>query len=202
MKLFHTGNSPYARRARIAARLAVSTSGLNVEEIDVAPLMAEDNIIRQFGPGFKVPGLATDSGAFFCETLVITSYLNEQSGGKLMPGDQATAEQARELEGIASLLLDSLFARSHEKRREPGEHSPAVIEKEAARATRSYDALDARLFGQPASLNLGTIAAIAALGYADWRHADDNWRTGRDGLAAWFDDMMKHEAVADTKPVF
>ena len=198
MKLFYSGNSPYARRARIAAR----ESGLAVEIIDVAPLAVENHALLQHGPGVKVPGLETDGGAYFCETLIITQHLNEQSGGRLMPGDASEVEKARELEGVASLLMDSLFLRSHENRREPGENSPAVIEKEAARAARCYDALDSCLGGQGPRINLGTIAAVSALGYADWRHADDNWRGGRDGLAAWFNGMMEIPSVADTKPDF
>ena len=75
-------------------------------------------------------------------------------------------------------------------------------EKEAARASRCYDALDIRLAGQSATLHLGTIAAVASLGYADWRHPDDDWRQGRDGLKAWFEEMMQNPAVAETKPIF
>lgn len=198
MQLFHTANSPYARRARLAAR----ASGLDVEEVDVAPLSAENHMLLQKGPGVKVPGLETDGGAYFCETLLITNYLNEQSGGRLLPADPAAAEAAREVEGVAALLMDSLFLRSHEKRRETGEKSPAVIEKEAGRAARCYDALAARLSGKPAAMDLGSIAAVAALGYADGRHPDDNWRQGRDGLAAWFDAMHKNPDVAGTVPSF
>ena len=198
MKLYYTGNSPYARRARLAAR----ASGLGVEEVDVAPLAAADNIIRGKGPGAKVPGLETDDGAYMCETLLITNYLNQKSGGRLTPSDPKAAEAALELEGIGSLLMDSLFTRSHEKRREGSERSEAEIEKEAGRAARCYDALTAKLSGAPAEVNSATIAAVAALGYADWRHADDNWRQGRDGLAKWFDAMHENADVAETKPVF
>ncbi len=198
MKLFISGNSPYARRARIAARAA----GLAVEEVDASPLAAENHFLLQHGPGAKVPALETDAGNFLCETLIISRYLNDLSGGKLLPSDAVAAEAVLELEGISSLLMDTLFHCSYEKRREPSEQSPAVIEKESLRARRCYDALENRLAGQDAILNLGTIAAIASLGYADWRHAADDWRKGREGLAAWADAMMKIPAVADTYPVF
>lgn len=198
MKLYFSGNSPYARRTRIAA----AASGLAVEEVDASPLAAENHFLLQHGPGAKVPALETDTGAFICETLIISRYLNDLSGGKLLPSDQREADAVLELEGIGSLLMDTLFHCSHEKRREAGEQSPAVIAKESLRAARCYDALDARLAGQDAVINLGTIAAIASLGYADWRHADDNWRKGRDGLAAWADAMMEIPAVADTYPEF
>lgn len=198
MKVFFTGNSPYARRARLAAR----ASGLKIEEVDVAPLVRPDQPLLQKGPGGKVPGLETDSGVYLCETLVITNYINQKSGGALLPGDAAAQESVLALESVASLLLDGLFGRSHEKRREEGDPSPAFIAKEAGRAGRCYDALNGMLAGQKPALNVGTIAAVTALGYADWRMAEDNWRGGRDGLAAWFDAMHTLPAVAETKPVF
>ena len=198
MKLYYSGNSPYARRTRIAARLGE----LSVEEIDVSPLQVEGHFLLKHSPGAKVPGLETNAGTYLCESLIITNYLYQQAGGKLMPSEGAGAEAALELEGIGSLLMDSLYIRTMENRRELDEKSPGLIEKEAARASRCYDALDIRLAGQSATLHLGTIAAVASLGYADWRHPDDDWRQGRDGLKAWFDEMMQNPAVAETKPIF
>ncbi len=198
MKLYYSGNSPYARRARIAARLGE----LSVEEVDVSPLQVEGHFLLKHGPGVKVPGLETDAGIYLCESLIITNYLNQQAEGKLMPSEGAGVESALELEGIGSLLMDSLYVRTMENRRDLNEKSLGLIEKETARASRCYDALDIRLAGQSATLHLGTIAAVASLGYADWRHPDDDWRQGRDGLKAWFDEMMQNPAVAETKPIF
>lgn len=196
MKLFYTANSPYARRARLVARAC----RLEIEETDMSPLAERTEELLQHGPGAKVPGLLTDSGAYICETLLITRYLNDLAGGKLTPRDTAEADKALELEGLGSLLMDSLFARSMEKRREDGEKSQTVIDKEAARAARCYDALNDRLTHQPTVLTLGTIAVISALGYADWRHAEDDWREGRPGLKAWFNEMMVNPVVAETAP--
>ncbi len=200
MQLFYSGNSPYARRARLAVRGAGLSN--RVEEIDVAPLSQEDHLLLGHGPGGKVPGLLTDGGTFLCETLIITRYLNDASGGKLLPGDAAEREKVLEIEGIGSLLMDSLFIRSHEIRRDANEQSPALVTKEAKRAARCYDALEGKIGQCGEGLNLGSIAVVAALGYADWRHPGDEWRRGRDRLAGWFETMMKNPAVAETKPVF
>lgn len=199
MKLFHSGNSPYARRARIVAR----ECGVgNIEEVDLAPMPPGDHPLLAYGPSAKVPALLADDGTFICETLLITRYLNDIGSGKLLSTEPKAYADAVALEGNASALMDSLFARSHENRRETGEKSPAVIEKEAARAARSYDALNTALASTEPVLNLATIAAVSALGYADWRHPDDDWRAGRPGLTAWFDGMMQFSSVADTKPIF
>lgn len=200
MKLFHTANSPYARRPRLAIRVFDMMG--QVEEVDVAPLNAPDNILYSYGPGAKVPALLTDSGAFLCESLIITRHLDEASGGKFYPKGDAARGEAMQIEGVASLLMDSLFGRSHEKRRDPGEQSPAEIEKEAARAARCYDALEGLVDKFGSDLHMGTVTVITSLGYADGRHPDDGWRDGRPKITAWYEEMMKQPAMAETKPNF
>ncbi len=195
MRLIHAHNSPYARRTVLAARL----SGLDIEEVDVSTEGADRAALLSGGPGAKVPGLEVD-GAYLCETLVITNYLNRKCGGKLL--DEVDAG-LRELEGLGSLLTDCLYVRSHEIRKaDDGKPSPSLIAKETARINGCYDALDRLLSGRKAEMNLATFAVIAGLGYANWRGADDNWRDGRDGLAAWYDAMMENRDVADTAPIF
>ncbi len=200
MKLFHAGNSPYARRPRMVAREA----GLmdRIEEIDAAPLGGSDNVIFQHGPGGKVPGLLTDNGVYLCESLIICRYLNDEAGGSLLPTDPKARDKALHIDGIASLLMDSLFVRSHEIRRDESEKSPGVIATEAARAERSYDELERLAGGFGDVPNLGTITVVASLGYADWRHPGDEWRKGRPVLTGWFEKMMERPAMDETKPIF
>jgi glutathione S-transferase len=199
MKLFHTINSPYARRARMAVR----ESGLSgqVEEIEIIREENNDLLFEQ-GPGGKVPGLLTDSGTYLCESLIIARYLDEVSGGKLYPADPAAREFALHVESVASLLMDSLYVRAAENRRDPSEQSPGLIEKEAARAARCYDELAGLVERFDGQVSMDKATVVASLGYADWRHPGDGWRDGRPKLAAWFEEMMKRPAMADTKPIF
>lgn len=201
MKLFYSGNSPYARRPRIAIREFDLMD--RVEELDVAPLNTDGHILFGHGPGGRVPALLTDSGTFLCESLIIARYLDEVSGGKLYPGEAAARELCFKVEGIGSLLMDSLFTRAHENRRDPSEQSPGERQKEATRATRIYDELENLVDQFSGNIDMGALTVAASLGYADWRHADDKWRDGRSKLAAWHDDvMMKRSSVKDTYPNF
>lgn len=196
MKLFFTQNSPYARRARLAAR----ASGLGIEEIDVGSMRdGGGETMKQYGPGAKVPGLLTDNGVFLCETLIITGYICEKSPVPLMSFD----ERLLEIEGTGQVLTDALFVRNAERQRPTALLSEAVIARETARIMGCHDLLNARLAGtEAATMNLATFSAVAALGYADWRGADDHWREGREGLAHWFDAMHQNTDVAETAPVF
>ncbi len=89
MKLFYSGNSPYARRPRMAIREAGLTG--KVEEVNLADPDTRVKILLEYGPGAKVPALLTDDGSFIIESLIISRYLDEQSGGKLYPEGQEGA---------------------------------------------------------------------------------------------------------------
>lgn len=199
MKLFYTINSPYARRARMAVREA-GLSG-RVEEVEIVR-ERNDAVLSENGPGGKVPAMLTDSGVFLCESLIIARYLDELSGGRLYPADAAAREFTLHVEGVTCVLMDSLYIRTHENRRDPSERSPGLIEKETARAARCYDALDRLVDRFDDRIHMDKVTAVACLGYADWRHPGDDWRGGRAKLAAWFEEMMKRPAMAETRPVF
>ena len=59
-------------------------------------------------PGAR-PGLPA---RLLCETLVINYHLDEISGGKLFPKDRAARDL--QIDGVASLLMESLLYRSQE----------------------------------------------------------------------------------------
>ena len=199
MKLYYTGNSPYARRARLAAR----ESGLAVEEIDVHPREENLDLLLAQGPGGKVPVLVTDQGVSLCESLVITRYLDEQCGGKLMPSEGTARAVESELESLGSLLMDSLFVRSREQNtRAAALQSEAVIGLERERARRCYDTLESKVEGGGQEVSCGTIAVVCALGYANWRQPGDQWREGRPKLTAYYDRFMERPHFAETAPVF
>jgi glutathione S-transferase len=200
MKLYFSGNSPYARRPRLAIREAGLTD--KVEEVTLKTPEERVEILIKHGPGAKVPALLTDNDVLIVESLIISRVLDELSGGKLYPKEQKERELAYQVEGVASLLMDSLFHRSHEKRRDPSEQSPGEIKKEAERAKRCYDELERLLPVFDGKIHMGSMTAVASLGYADWRHPDDEWRKGRDKLAAWFEKIGERPAMAETKPIF
>ena len=173
----------------------------SVEEV-VAAGDERGPMLFKYGPGAKVPGLLTDSGAYICETLLIDMYLDEMSGGKLYPKNQIARDLAFEIDGVASLLMESLFYRSHENRREDGEKSQRFIDKESARADRTYYALENLVDKFGDDLHLGLISTVASLGYADWRLPGDEWRSGHSKLAVWYEEIMKRPAMGETKPIF
>ncbi len=200
MKLYFSQNSPYARRPR----LALHEAGLQgrVEEEDLTPRAENDAILFANGPGGKVPALITDTGAFIVESLLICRYLNDLSGNRLTPSHPADRDKAIQLEGTASVLMDTLYFRTHEGRRDAAQQVTTVKEKDAKIAMDAYDALNEATADFGDTVNLGIIATVSALGYADWRHPGDNWRDGRPALAEWFENISERPAMRLTAPIY
>ncbi len=203
MKLYMSGNSPYARRARITIREAGILD--RVEEIAISGF---DDLLRH-GPGGKIPVLVTDSGESLSESIVVTRYLNDIAGAGLLPPIGAGLEECLATESIACVLMDSIFVRSMEKNfREEDKRSDAVLKREAARCERCYDALEKKISqlqyqssGEPA-VTLASIAVISALGYASWRTPEDEWQSGHPKLKEYFDQLMTRPAFAETAPEY
>ena len=200
MKLYFSQNSPYARRPR----LVLHEAGLQdrITEEDLTPRAENDAVLFANGPGGKVPALITDTGAFIVESLLICRYLDDLSGNKLTPTDPTDRDKAIQLEGTASVLMDTLYFRTHEGRRDVSQQATNVKEKDAKIAMATYDSLNKAAADFGDTINLGIIATVSALGYADWRHPDDNWRDGRPTLAGWFERISERSAMRLTAPIY
>ena len=200
MKLYFSQNSPYARRPR----LVIHEAGLEdqVEEVDLTPRAENVAVLFDGGPGGKVPALMTNTGAFIVESLLICRYLDDLSGNKLSSTAPDMHDKALQLEGMASVLMDTLYFRTHEARREEVQQVATIKAKDSKVAFAAYDTLNdaASNFGD--TINLGILTTVAALGYADWRHPSDNWRAGRATLADWFERVSERPSIKLTAPVF
>ncbi len=206
MQLLFAQKSPYSRRARLAVRL----SGLldRVEEINIPPGPAglaavpwitnytDVATLVDQGPAAKAPVLVTDSGVGLCESMVISRYLNDLSGGSLYPTGKNALERELRVEGLAAALMDSLFIHARENRREITLRSEDIQDLEFGRTNRLLDRLNA-LIADIDARRLGGHTLACGLAYADWRHPGHEWRKGRTPLAAWFKETCAMPAYAE-----
>ena len=73
------------------------------------------------------------------------------------------------------------------------------IENQKQKFRRGLDALE-RETGSLEAVDIGTLAIACALGYLDFRYPDENWRSARPRLAAWFEQFGQRPAIAQTAP--
>jgi glutathione S-transferase len=197
MRLFITPTSPFARKARVVVREVDLID--RIEEIDV-PLRTLETPLLAVNPLIKVPTLETTPGRVLTESSLIAAWLDQATGGRLMPGDDDARLEAAGLDGLGIGLLESLGLRSRFLRVPDAERSPTLIGLEEARCQRGYDRLEQSADRLAATGLMPQITIGCALGFVDFRLPDEGWRVGRPRLAAWFELFAERPSMQETAP--
>jgi glutathione S-transferase len=207
MKLFWTPASPFTRKVVIAAR----ELGL-WDRIEVAPTtwplewgyatVKFTSGLAEANPVARIPTLITDDGAELGDSTLICQHLDNLVAGKsLIPADPW---RMWSLYAIADGLLEAQVAMRAEYLRPEAQQSPGFLGKQRDRIARCFDAIEARaneLDIDPDGLpNLAQITAGIACGYQDWRDWLDDFRPGRNRLAAWYAAFSTRPVMRDTEP--
>jgi len=192
MKLFYAAASPFARKVRILAE----EIGL-ADRIEVIPVNPwNDETLRAHNPLCKVPTLVGDDGEAIYDSRVICIYLDRLAGGGRVTG---ASNASLVLEALADGICDAGVRRIREERREGGDVHQDIIERQNQAIVAGLDEAE-RAF-TPGGFDIGEMALASALGYLDFRMPQDQWRTGRPKLKAWFDVIGQRASVSGTVPV-
>jgi glutathione S-transferase len=201
MILRSAGPSPFGRKVKIAAMVAGLMDDITVE---LADTLDANDTLRMQNPLGKLPCLLLADGTAIYDSRVIVAYLDELSGGKLIPTGAARIPALR-LEALSDGIKDAGILQVYEKRFRPEEvwHQP-WLDYQAAKISRALSALESGKAGplpDPAATpHVGAIALACALGYLDFRF-DGTWRREHPELVVWhgrFDEA--HEAYGKTAP--
>jgi glutathione S-transferase len=194
-ELFISVNSPYARICIMALR---ERGLLGQVKETVTALRDPQAVVLPHNPTGRVPALLLPDGTTLTETTLILQWLDQQgSAPAMMPADP---------KGIAAYgrvlgLLDGIAVWNRELRRPENERSPSVLKLEAIRADRIADALERDVVsGAYAKLDMGALALMAVLGYAERRHRVWSWRTGHGALEQWFEARSDRPSFTETIP--
>ncbi len=193
MKLFHSPASPFARKVRACAiargienRLTlVATSGESAELAAVNPLG-------------KLPCLVTDDGVALYDSRVICEFLDTEGNVFPMFPEHGMRYRALRFQALGDGISDAAVLRRGEQGRPSEAARDAVIATQKNKVTRSLDVLESDPPSQ--HVDIGTIAVACALGYLDLRFPAEPWREGREKLSAWYEAVLQHPCLAETKP--
>jgi glutathione S-transferase len=134
-------------------------------------------------PMGKIPTLVLDVGFAIFDSRSIMQEIDRIGGKKLYPRNADKRRLVERLEAAGDGLSDVLVAQIYERRYRPEEKvHQGWIDKQAEKARRSFDWLEANLMPIRGKLNGGQFAVAAALSYADLRFPENNWRRGRPKL--------------------
>ena len=201
MKLRYSATSPYVRKVVVTAMeagLADRIEKIETNVWDPATDIAEDN------PLGKVPALTTDDGTVLCDSPLICEHLDSLNGGTpLIPAKGPERWRTLNLQALADGIMDSAVARIIEIKMRPQDlRWSDWLARQKGKIAGALDVLEEQAAaGQlDGPVHLGSIAVGCALGYLDFRFADDNWRNGRPALSAWYEGFAQRPSMQATVP--
>jgi glutathione S-transferase len=203
MKLIGSTSSPYVRKVRVV----MSEKKLDYQFVEEDVWSAETSIM-QSNPLGKVPCLVMEGGEALFDSRVIVEYLDTLSPvGKLIPAVGRERAEVKTWEALADGVMDALvLARleSHWAGRGTGERSQAWIDRQLAKAQASFKAMSQGLGEKPFCagiyLSLADLAVGCALGYAEFRFPEVDWRTPYPNLAKLQDKLKQRPSFTETAP--
>jgi glutathione S-transferase len=197
MKLAFSPASPYVRKVTACA----IKRGIN-DKIERLKIGTTDPALLKHNALSKVPTLILDDGTCIFDSPVICEYLDSiGSAPKLFPAAGPARWKALTQEALADGILDATQPRRREVALPQDEGRKSYIALQQGKVTRALDEFEK----QASSLgNLDTIGEITigcALGYLDFRYANEPWRPGHPKLEAWYAKVAKLPPLAETVPV-
>lgn len=202
MRLFFNPASPFARKVLVVAH----ERGLfdRLERVPVAPLPTKPVAeLARANPLGKVPALQLADGSALYDSRVIAEYLDSlgTSGPALFPLDGAPRWTALRHQALGDGIMDAGVCIRYERAVRPPELLfQDWIEGQRRKILQALDVLEQEarsLFGE---LTIGHVAIACALGYLDFRFADESWRTGRPALAELHCALGARPSMAATAP--
>ena len=195
MKLAYSPASPYVRKVTACA----IKRGVNVERMKIG---TTDPELLKFNPLSKVPTLITDDGQHLFDSPVICEYLDSVgSAPKLFPAPGAARWKALTQEALADGILDATQPRRREVALPQDDGRKDYIKLQQGKVARALDAFEKQADSLGNLDTIGEITIGCALGYLDFRYANEPWRDGHPKLTAWYERVVKLPPLADTVPV-
>ena len=197
MKLAFSAASPYVRKV-MACAIARGIDG----QIEKAKIGTTDPVLATMNPLSKVPTLVTSDGMALYDSPVICEYLDSVGNAPgLFPPAGAARWTAIRRAALADGIMDAAQPRRRELALPQDEGRTTWIAQQQDKVARSLDALEAEADSLNGLSTYGEITIACALGYLDFRFANEAWRPGHPKLTAWYEKVLTLPAMAGTMPV-
>ncbi len=198
MKLYHSPLSPFVRRVKITAMEHNLFDQIEIEDSDHSDMFKGVNPASPLG---KIPSLVLDNGDMLFDSVVICEYLDSiGSGPSLFPPTGPERWKVLTLHAMADGMTDAAYQRRVDSILPDGEGSPSWNGRLKFAMENCLDVMESQADSYQGVLNIGTIAVACALGYHEFRFADEKWREGRPKLTAWYEEFARRPSFAGTVP--
>ncbi|MCA3338584.1 MAG: glutathione S-transferase N-terminal domain-containing protein [Roseomonas sp.] len=196
MKLAYSPNSPYVRKCVV---LAIQR-GID-KQMELWTVGTTDPALLKVNPLSKVPTLVLDDGTALYDSPVICEYLDSVGDGpKMFPPAGLARWKALRQEALGDGILDATQPRRREIALPQDEGRQTYIALQQGKVKAALAVLEAEADGLGMLTNIGEITIACALGYMDFRYANEPWRPGHPKLEAWYAKVSAMPAMARTVP--
>ena len=198
MRLYYSATSPYVRKVNVFTIEA----GLDdkIENITTNPWVSDANLLAD-NPLSKVPTLILDDGTVLYDSPVICEYLDSlNTGQKLIPVAGMERWMALRLQALGDGILDSAVMRFLERKRPEVQQSSDWDATQLSAIQRALVYLESNIDDWNKDLTVGQITVGCALGYLDFRFANDSWRDNQPLLAKWYSSFAERTSMQITQP--
>src|SRR6185436_800036 len=182
MKLAYSPASPYVRKVTACA----IKRGID-KQIERMTISTTDPELLKYNALSKVPTLITDDGAYLFDSPVICEYIDSiGTAPKLFPAPGPARWKALTQEALGDGILDATQPRRREIPLPQDEGRKSYIALQQGKVSRALDTLEKDADSLGMLTTIGEIAIGCALGYLDFRYANEPWRPGHPRLEAWY----------------
>jgi glutathione S-transferase len=197
MKLAYSAASPYVRKVNACA----IKRGID-KQIERVKIGTTDPALLKHNPLSKVPTLMLDDGTSLYDSPVICEYLDSiGSAPKLFPAPGPARWKALTQEALGDGILDATQPRRREIALPQDDGRKAYIALQQGKVKNALEVLEKDAAGLGDLTTIGEIAIGCALGYLDFRYANEPWRPSHPKLEAWYAKVVKLPPLAETMPV-
>lgn len=196
MMLHWSPRSPFVRKVMFALYELDLAHRVRCVRTVVAPTLVHEGLMND-NPLSKLPTLVLDDGTPVYDSRVICEYLDTiATGPKLFPATGPERLMALRNQALGDGLMDLSLLWLIERQRGAGMISEPLVDACRRKLERVIDRLEtdiALLCDRP--FDIGHLTIGCALGYLDFRFADQNWRNGHPQLTAWHANFLQRSSV-------
>jgi len=196
MKLYYSGTSPYVRKVMACAIIR----GLDgrIEKHPSNPHESPADLVAD-NPLSKVPCLVTDDGGPLFGSQLICEYLDSLGDAlRLFPDSGAARWRTLKFQSLGDGILDAAVPCRGELQKPKEAARDGLIARYKTVIRRTVDVLEQD--PPHAHVDIGSITVACALGYLDFRYADEPWRPNHTKLTAWYEAFARNKGIAETAP--
>ncbi len=198
MKLLYAGTSPFVRKVVVVLHETGQKDDVALVQVAAEPGNS-DPALAAANPLGKIPALVREDRPTLYDSRVICRFLDARVAAGLYPAD---GWDTLTLEATADGIMEAAVLMVYEARFRPETlRSADWVEAQWEKVSRALDVLNTRWMAHLSGpLDMGQIAIGCALGYLDFRHDGRGWRSGHDGLAAWYKTFATRPSMQATVP--